>query len=388
MASPEILDFERLLAPIPPAGGAAEEGQEGEGPEGGDAPARQTGIDLREEYPSDYHTIKDIRESARAAEKLYVADDEEPLSERPDWGPILSLGPKIIAEQSKDLDVAAWMIEALVRKHGYAGLRDGFRLARELVERYWDDLYPMPDDEDGVYNRVRMFAGLNGEGAVGVLISPINNVPFTVETSEPVMTINDYRQALDLARLEDPEKRERRIADGAATVHRVEKAVSETPNDFLVNVWEDLAHCVEEFQKLDALFDEKCGSDKAPPSSDVKNALIESQDLLKSLVGHLLETEESAEAEGGAVVPAGGGSDSAVAGRVATREDAFRALLKVAEFFKRTEPHSPISYALEQAVRWGKMPLPDLLSELVPDSSSREHLFKLVGIQPPEQEDH
>ena len=77
--------------------------------------------------------------------------------------------------------------------------------------------------------------------------------------------------------------------------------------------------------------------------------------------------------------------DARPGSRVQTREDAFRALLQVAEFFKRTEPHSPVSYALEQAVRWGKMPLPDLLAELIPEEAAREQLFKLVGIKPPEQ---
>jgi type VI secretion system protein ImpA len=54
----------------------------------------------------------------------------------------------------------------------------------------------------------------------------------------------------------------------------------------------------------------------------------------------------------------------------------------VADFFKRTEPHSPISYALEQAVRWGRMPLPELLQELIPEDAVRGQLFKLVGIVP------
>ena len=77
--------------------------------------------------------------------------------------------------------------------------------------------------------------------------------------------------------------------------------------------------------------------------------------------------------------------EAARAGRIQSREDAFRSLLQVAEFFKRTEPHSPISYALEQAVRWGRMPLPDLLAELIPEEAARLQLFKLVGISPPEK---
>jgi type VI secretion system protein ImpA len=68
---------------------------------------------------------------------------------------------------------------------------------------------------------------------------------------------------------------------------------------------------------------------------------------------------------------------------VATREDAFRALLQVADFFRRTEPHSPVSYALEQAVRWGRMPLPELFGELISDEAIRTELFRRIGIPRP-----
>ena len=40
------------------------------------------------------------------------------------------------------------------------------------------------------------------------------------------------------------------------------------------------------------------------------------------------------------------------------QEDAFRVLTSVADYFRRTEPHSPISFLLERAVRWGRLPLP------------------------------
>jgi type VI secretion system protein ImpA len=60
-------------------------------------------------------------------------------------------------------------------------------------------------------------------------------------------------------------------------------------------------------------------------------------------------------------------------------------LLQVAEYFRRNEPHTPVSYALEQVVRWGKMSLPDLLLELIPEDSPRSNLYRLVGIKPPEK---
>ena len=61
--------------------------------------------------------------------------------------------------------------------------------------------------------------------------------------------------------------------------------------------------------------------------------------------------------------------------------------MQVADFFRRTEPHSPIPYLLEQAVRWGKMPLAELLNELLPADSVPAQSFKLLGIRLPERKD-
>ena len=73
-------------------------------------------------------------------------------------------------------------------------------------------------------------------------------------------------------------------------------------------------------------------------------------------------------------------------GHISSREDAFRTMMQVADFFRRTEPHSPIPYLLEQAVRWGKMPLPELLNEMIPADPIPAQSFKLVGIRLPETE--
>jgi type VI secretion system protein ImpA len=371
MASSVLLDFDQLLAPI-----------------SGDNPA---GKALREDYSpnSSYSTIKTAREAARAAERQMVWEGEEPVGPPPDWDPILKYGPQIIAEESKDLEVAAWLTEALIREHGFAGLRDGFRLLRELAENFWDQLYPLPD-EDGVLTRVAPLAGLNGVEADGVLIKPIANVPITLPGMHRAFTLADYKRAYDLSRVSDPDKRSQRIDQGTATLEMFEQALAETPPEFYQTLSEDLEQCRGEFEKLTAVMEEKCGRGDdgyplAPPSSSIQSALESAHEQIMHLArSHLA----SLEVAGTATVVAGGpnslalsdGAPGAVASRVQTREDAFRLLLQVADFFKRTEPHSPVAYALEQAVRWGKMPLPDLWAELVPDDAARTQLFKLVGI--------
>jgi len=377
MASTASLDFDRLLAPLP-----------------GENPA---GMALREDFSpnSSYSAIKTAREAARAAERQMVWDGGEPTGPAPDWDPVLKLAPEIIAAQSKDLEVAAWLTEALVREHGFAGLRDGFRLMRELSEIFWDQIYPLPD-EDGVLTRVAPLAGLNGVEADGVLIKPIANLPVTLPGTHRAFTLADYKRAGDLSRVSDPDKRAQRIDQGTATLEMFQQALAETPAEFYRTLVEDLDECRAEFEKLTAVMEEKCGRGSdgyslAPPSSGIRSALENAHDEILNLARTHLSSMDADSTASASLVAADGNSlavsnqaAGAVASRVQTREDAFRLLLQVADFFKRTEPHSPVAYALEQAVRWGKMPLPDLWAELVPDDAARSQLFKLVGLRPPE----
>ena len=68
-------------------------------------------------------------------------------------------------------------------------------------------------------------------------------------------------------------------------------------------------------------------------------------------------------------------------GPINSRDAAFHQLNIISEFFKKTEPHSPISYILAKAVKWGNMPLNELIGELIPDNSSREYYSSLTGVK-------
>ncbi len=371
MASPEALDFATLLAPIP-----------------GDRP---TGPDLRvDPSPSSpYYTIKDARNGARAAERQIMLDGEadgKPV----DWRPVVQHGTKVLAEKAKDLEVAAYLVEGLVRVKGFAGLRDGFRMVRELCEQYWDDLYPQPDEE-GIETRVAPLTGLNGEDAEGTLIGPITKVPLTQGSTGPYAYYH-YQQAVAVNQIQDPEARQKRIQQGAVSMEAIERAVSETPAPFFVGLVEDLTQCQEEFARLCGVLEEKCGS-HAPPASNIREGLGSCLDAIRHIARGKLPTvpppgEAAAEGapEANGAVAAAGAPGEAV-GVIRNREDAFQTLLKLADYFRRNDPHTPVSYALEQAVRWGRMPLPELLGELIEDDGVRRRFFKQIGIRGEESGD-
>ncbi|MBL8798955.1 MAG: type VI secretion system protein TssA [Planctomycetia bacterium] len=369
MPSPAVLDFAKLLAPLP-----------------GDGPA---GIDLRTDASPEslYFAIKGARNAARAAERQAAMADEESKPPPPDWKPVLQNSIKAIGEKSKDLEITAFLTEALVRQHGYAGLRDGFRLARELVEKFWDVLYPRPD-EDGLETRLGGLVGLNGDDAEGTLIAPIARVPITEKTSVGQLTAANYLEAVAVGKIADPKAKQRKIDQGTPTLDTFQKAVSETSNAFYATLVQDLAEAQQEFAKLCATLDPKCGP-QAPPSSNIRSALEAALEAINAVAKAKIDAAAAATApkpEAAAPAakpgaPAAGAAPAESADVIRTREDAFKVLQKVADFFKRTEPHTVIAFTIEQVVRWGRMPLPELLAELIPEEAARKNLFKQVGIR-------
>src|SRR5919109_2365728 len=150
MPSPVTIDFQALLAPIP-----------------GENPA---GESLR--FHSTDRTYDAIQEARRSDDDLDQGEWVHKIKTS-DWPAVIEIATKALASKSKDLQVAAWLVEALVKRHGFAGLRDGLRLLWELQERFWDSLYPSIDDGD-LEPRAAPLLGLNKQ-----LPASIRQVPIT-----------------------------------------------------------------------------------------------------------------------------------------------------------------------------------------------------------------
>jgi len=354
---------------------------------------KPAGEDIREDFSptSIYYQIKDARAAARTSERQnLMSDDPDAIHQTvPEWNTVRELAPKILLENGKDLEITAWYVESLIREYGFPGLRDGLKLTNALVDQYWDDLFPLPD-EDGIETRVSPLTGLNGEDGDGTLIGPITQVPLTGGYESGGFAAWQYEQAYEIETITDPEKKEARISSGGITMKSIENSVVETPTSFFATLIEDLNECIDEFAKLSSTLDDKCGYD-APPSSNIRNSLKRVNEIVGFLTKDVVFAEETEEeiasgdesSEGQTSNNANSTPTKTVSiesANINNRDEAFRALLKVSEFFKRTEPHSPISYNLNQAVKWGRMTLPELLAELIPDERAREEYFKLAGI--------
>jgi type VI secretion system protein ImpA len=365
---PEGFDLEALLAPIP-----------------GDAPQ---GPDIREDFSaaSPYNRLRDARSEARDAERGKDTGDADARDPGPLWRTVRELAVTTLAETTKDLEVAAWMTEAFVRSHGLSGLTAGALVMAGLAQGYWDALFPLPDDY-GMETRVAPVTGLNGRDGNGSLIQPLHmTVLFNRPDGSP-FAYYQYRQSEQLGTL-DAERRQQRIEAGTIHLDDVEREARAAGGRHFATLLADARAAHDAWQAMAAVIDEKAGAD-GPSTTAVRDLLAGIMDVARRFA-----PAEAVQAEtgGNGAEPAPGGMSGggfarvAVSpGQIASREDALRALGEIATYFRRTEPHSPLSYTLDEAVRRGRMTLPDLLAELV-DTDARNAILTSLGIRPPPPE--
>jgi len=366
MASEEIIQIDNLLQPI--------------------SEDNTVGNDIREDSSpaSLYYAIKDARNAARAAERNNLFDGNNSEADK-HWRKILELAPDILQNHAKDLEIASWFTEALIRRYGFQGLRDGFKLIHGLIEQYWDKLYPLPD-EDGIETRVASLSGLNGEGAEGVLIAPIRNIEITQGNEPGPFSYWKYQQALDVEKIIDEESKIDKATKLGFSIDDVEHAVCESSETFFLNIRDDVSEAITSYRETGRMLDEYCGINDSPPCSNIINILEDCLGTINHIGKHKMPAEDlagntTADKANDSSAPSTTDSPTQTTGPVKSRAEAFKKLTEISEFFRKTEPHSPISYILERAVKWGDMSLNDLIKELIPDSSARDTYGSLTGIK-------
>lgn len=314
-----------------------------------------------------YYEIKDARNLARSEER--TASPGEPIRLSSSWHDVSEMAQAILRSTSKDIEILAWLAEAKLRVSGFEGLRDSFAATAQLVDQFWDDLHSVDTDE--IDDKVGPLAGLNGVSGEGTLIQAIRLSSLVPQGSFGRHTLWDYQ----LSQRDGETGLRDELADA------INGAGPAAMKDYLAVVEE----CATNFSRLDAVLVRHCG-DKAPPASNIRATLHEVAAAIRVLANIPSVAPVGAEAKQAGVATKDAAPQEAapplVRGEIASREDAFEVLLDVARFFRRSEPHSPISMAIETLVRRGRMDFSELLAELMPEAHARNAVLTAAGIQP------
>lgn len=168
---------------------------------------------------------------------------------------------------------------------------------------------------------------------------------------------------------------ERRIGNLAWLATRIAPLVKAIPPAGNGAVLADYEAAVTALDALERVLDARLGVD-GPSYGMARAALRDAHDRVASSL--------PASAGNGAA-PAATAASAWLDGPVQHRDQALAQLRQVAEFFRRTEPHSPVAYLAEKAARWGEQPLHAWLRSVIKDDASLTRLEELLGIEHPAQ---
>jgi type VI secretion system protein ImpA len=325
---------------------------------------------------NDYRAMRDARDEARRVERDLEKSRNEAL---PHWKKVRDFGEKVLIARAKDLEVACCLLEAWVRLEGFAGLHKGLALLRELASQFWGDLYPRPDEGEADAARA-----LPIDRLAGPLAEALEHVPITGLGNAGPFANWQYRQALALEKTSG-EQREMLLTRGTATLESIQQAAADTETQVFRDMVADLDGSRQELAQLDHVLVERCGAADAPTTSTLRERIEEIEKSVRAVAGtRLVDVGDEAAGSGTAAASTTGASDGpAVGGSLRTREDAFRTLDQVAQFFERMDPQSLLAAHIKRIVRLGKMGPAEYFSEMLEDDTTRDRLFKLVGISPP-----
>lgn len=350
MPSDPIIDVEALLAPL-----------EGETPAGSPLAfeTRQLLEDRRKEIrPEDFPENDPMRpEQSRKA----------------DWAGIIELAKETLTTASKDLMVAARLTEALVKEHGFGGLRDGLQLMRRLAVECWDRLYPSIEDGD-LEVRATPFNWLDDPDRGARFPSSVLMVTL-VQGEEGAFGWLDWRKT------QDP--------SGTLTAEGFEKAVETTDRDTCQRNVDDLQQARSELEQLGQTLNEKLG-ELAPGLTGIRRSLDDCFALAEQILARKEPPpgESAPVAEFAPVTETSYTDESATSaapigygGTPGSRDDVYRRLAEAADQLQQMEPHSPVPYLIRRAVQFGNLPFPDLMRELVRDANVLTEMNRELGIK-------
>ena len=333
-----------------------------------------SGIYLR--YDPVYDRIKDAR---REGDNGGLAVDGE--VKKADFALVVKLCSQELSKRTKDLDLAVWLSEALLRREGFSGLRDGLDLIYGLVEGFWDTLYPEIEDGDP-----------------GFRATPLQRLGTTLgETCKHVPLTNSgldwikYKESRLVGYEKDlggsdskTQKRAEAIQDGKLTAEEFDEAFAPTPREFYEELAQNIDACLERLDSLDKLCTEKFG-DEAPIFAPLQDDLREIRSSVGSLLGRKPAPEGEPETQSSEVY-----AETALAEAAADQATqplarpaapaASKRIVAIANWWRQQDSSSPVPYLLLRALRWGELRASSALDSSLLEAPPTEIRKKVVAL--------
>jgi type VI secretion system protein ImpA len=226
-----------------------------------------------------YDPVYDQIRQARIEEEDLPAGEWQAERRTADYALVIKLSREVLAKRSKDLQVAAWLTEALLKREGFGGLRTGLELIRQMVDEFWDHLHPELEDGDAEFRA----APLDWLGQY--TFRAVRLMPVTLGGHH----LGDYRDALSVGYEADADsyaKRDERnaaIAAGKLTGEEFDEGFNSTPTSWYRQQLADIDDSLEALSALEVTGRERFGDD-APRYDPLREAIDDVRRTIVQLI--------------------------------------------------------------------------------------------------------
>jgi type VI secretion system protein ImpA len=294
-----------------------------------------------------------------------------------DWQFVYDKCAALLATQTKDLRVAGWLVEAATKRRQFEGMAAGFELLTQLCERYWDVLHPLIEEGDAE-RRIGNISWLLSRS-----VQLVKEVPLT-QARDAAFSWTDFEAAR--ARVNAATRTGEAVTEipGQPNMATLDAAKRKSSKGFYEALINDAVHCQAMVADFESTVDKHLGA-QGPSFGQLKDALATVLDTIERFgtdVG--LKSPTTALATDGAGEAISSANESAAVaanGQINNRDQALERLRQVAEFFRRTEPHSPVAYLADKAATWGDLPLHTWLKTVVKDPTSLAFIEEMLGVK-------
>ena len=348
-------------------------------------------------YDKVFDQIKEARRED--SDDLPEGDWERSQKKKADHRAVIKLAGDALAKRSKDLRLAGWLAEALIRVEGFSAVAPSIELLKGLQEIFWTTLYP--EIEDGTDLELRM---ISMETAGKLIADALRKVPLTRNG----LSYSNYLESRQVGYEKDAtsdaklEARKDAIDHGKLTAEDFDSAFAGSPKSLYAQASAALTESLEAAERLDEYQQGAYGND-SPNLDKLRTGLEEVHGVVELLLNERRKTDpdpvaavEKAPAEAGEEGVEGevSGEAGVVAGHAAPRrtgtsgqlngvEEAYALVVESAEFLFARDATSPVPYLVCAGLRLGETrmqgqtPAPGFA--LGPSPEVRQSLRMLAG---------
>lgn len=308
-----------------------------------------------------------------------------------DWKAVVVECEMLLRHRTKDMRVAAWLTEGLIKTSGLAGLRRGLEVHLGLLKQFGKDIHPLCSDGDDD-RRIGSMTWFIQRTAYLVRCVPLT------ESEAGRLSLMDYDTAVSLQLQLQRQPDSVPNPEDRVTLEKFAHAAAATDRRHFSMQLDIIDQCSGLLSALSSQLDGLLGN-QAPSVSPLAESMeafrARMHAICKSLglvgTGNAVDDDTRHERPSASISPNGMGSigpvpafmpsDLMASNGIGSRADALRALEQVAAYFRRAEPHSPVAYLAEKALHWSQMPLHLWLRSVVKDTGVLSHLENMLGTE-------